>query len=833
MNGPALAFRLAGNVGDEADDRPARRFRGLEAPGHGVEGPAAADPEELVVVGREVRLDVADVLTHALRHEAVHHALVVGRGLEARAHDQPELDEAVEALERVESAAAPPACPRAGPRGSPGRAPRASRARWFPRDEGAARPWASGRSSWGGGLHAIRKATGVRGSPRMRGPAWATAFATAAARARVASSPVWVAPKGVGTAFGGREERHHLGLVDRTGAGIGQAAGQGVAERPQRLAPDAARRRDRLRKPVRSPPRPRSRSTRIWPVSPSVSTSAKNAAVAGGSPAGSREAVARSGGPERRLSAPTSAKGTKRPPRATMVPSRMARSSAGAPSRRAPTWIMAGPQLAGRVLHRRGGERERGRARLHLRRREVGVAGGDHDVLRRGTQGVGGDAREHGLRGRRPRRGADAQAEGAVLAELELGGGARTAGAAAPGDGQAQPAALRPLGGRGLPAAAPRDLAGARGRARPRAPPPSRPCRRRRGYGAGAGGAGPVDPCRAPSRSRRGGSRARRRAPRPAPGAAGGLCVSPPGRGSARRRVDTKRARPRPRFPGRPRQGTAAPTSTTSSSWRPTTRPPRTADRMPHRFRREGGRAAPGPRRAYSARRAGRPVRSVTSAHRSSPRRSDFAPNPPPTMGVSTRIRAAGMRSRSARRPRTRWGASVELRTSRRWSSSSQVRATWGSRGPIGQRMSDRVPSNERSASSDARSGPGESSRISATRLGFSPRTPAAPARSASSVVRSAGERLVLHADRLRGPLGQLRVLRGHDRHSVPAEARRFGPGSRRACPTDPGPAPHRARRAPPRHRGRGCARGGGESGPRRGGAARPADGRRRTCPAP
>ena len=64
----------------------ARGLRGQQPPRDHVEGAPPADAEQLVVVGSEVRLDVADVLARALRHERVHHPLVVGSAAFRQAH---------------------------------------------------------------------------------------------------------------------------------------------------------------------------------------------------------------------------------------------------------------------------------------------------------------------------------------------------------------------------------------------------------------------------------------------------------------------------------------------------------------------------------------------------------------------------------------------------------------------------------------------------------------------------------------------------------------------------------------------------------------------------
>jgi hypothetical protein len=62
----------------------------------------APDPELLVIVRGEVQLGIADVLARAVRDIAVNHAPVVVIRAQARAHDEPELDESVEAREIVE-----------------------------------------------------------------------------------------------------------------------------------------------------------------------------------------------------------------------------------------------------------------------------------------------------------------------------------------------------------------------------------------------------------------------------------------------------------------------------------------------------------------------------------------------------------------------------------------------------------------------------------------------------------------------------------------------------------------------------------------------------------
>jgi hypothetical protein len=61
----------------QADDRTAGRLAGEEPLRDDLEGPVPAESEALVVVGREVGLDIAHVLASALRHEPVHHLLVV------------------------------------------------------------------------------------------------------------------------------------------------------------------------------------------------------------------------------------------------------------------------------------------------------------------------------------------------------------------------------------------------------------------------------------------------------------------------------------------------------------------------------------------------------------------------------------------------------------------------------------------------------------------------------------------------------------------------------------------------------------------------------------
>ncbi len=90
-----------------------------------------------------------------------------------------------------------------------------------------------------------------------------------------------------------------------------------------------------------------------------------------------------------------------------------------------------------------------------------------------------------------------------------------------------------------------------------------------------------------------------------------------------------------------------------------------------------------------SARCAGRPVRSVTRAQTSSTTRSARPSEPPATSGRSTRMRAAGTPSRSASAPRTRKGDSAEVRTTSRWSSSSQVKTT-GTSSEAGRREGER-----------------------------------------------------------------------------------------------------------------------------------------------
>ena len=81
---------------------PPAALAGEQPAGHDLEGAPAADAELLVVVRREVGFDVAHVLGRALRGEVVHHLLVVGVLAQAGAHEEPQLDEVVEALEDVE-----------------------------------------------------------------------------------------------------------------------------------------------------------------------------------------------------------------------------------------------------------------------------------------------------------------------------------------------------------------------------------------------------------------------------------------------------------------------------------------------------------------------------------------------------------------------------------------------------------------------------------------------------------------------------------------------------------------------------------------------------------
>ena len=412
------------------------------------------------------------------------------------------------------------------------------------------------------------------------------------------------------TAFGGREQHHHLRLVDRTGARIGQDRRPGCGRASAAPRPGRAPPRARLRKPARTPPRPRSRSTRIWPVSPSVSTSAKNAAAAGGSPAGSREAVARSGGPARKLSAPTSAKGTSGPRARRWCPSRMTRSYGGGAEQAGAHLDHGRPQLAGRVLHRRRRERERGCARLHLRRREVGVAGETTTSFGRGTRALPRRCGRARIRGRRPRRGADAQAERAVLAELELGDGARPAGSRRAGR---WPDPARGASRPGPPPAFQRRL-----HAISRAPAastassaaPSHPYRSPRGYGAAAGGAARVD--RRPSAvaiSSRWLSRRRKATP----GAGRGGRVVGAGTARAWKRTSRepirRRGCPSAALPsGAPRHSGRGPRRPGDRSGGRRTRPPRTADRMPTvSAGRAGAKASSS---ARDEREAGRPRRA-------------------------------------------------------------------------------------------------------------------------------------------------------------------------------------------------------------------------------
>ena len=74
--GPALQHRLAGDVGDEPRDGPAARLGRLQPPAHDLQGPPPPEAEALVVVRREVGLDVTDVLRVAPFEERIRHLLV-------------------------------------------------------------------------------------------------------------------------------------------------------------------------------------------------------------------------------------------------------------------------------------------------------------------------------------------------------------------------------------------------------------------------------------------------------------------------------------------------------------------------------------------------------------------------------------------------------------------------------------------------------------------------------------------------------------------------------------------------------------------------------------